>query len=147
MGLRFEHVFRAIDNEHIHLRLKTAYLGLAKVLFVDVDPFSSLLRFQNRCYFWGVLDEGRIDRTMTEWEKSKIAAGNDRSDGLNHVDEYRNHVKDLRLMVLSYFDEAPTEIGLMLLNVDQKLLQKRDYVGALKNTLQLFQLANALIEF
>ena len=41
-------------------------------------------------------------------------------------------------MVMSYFDEAPTEIGLMLLNVDQKLFQKKDFVGALKNTLQLF---------
>ena len=69
IGLSYDHIITCINNKHIHEKLKSSYIFAAKVLFVDNDPFPTVLVYKNRCYFWEALNEAAAHRTMYKWEK------------------------------------------------------------------------------
>ena len=50
IGLSYEHIISCINNKHIHEKLKAAYIFAARVLFIDNDPFPTLIAYKNRCY-------------------------------------------------------------------------------------------------
>lgn len=69
LGMNYEHIITCINNQNIHEKLKAAYIFAAKVLFIDNDPFPTVLNNKNRCYFWNALSEAELHRTMYNWEK------------------------------------------------------------------------------
>ena len=50
IGLSYDHIITCITNKNIHERLKASYIFLARVIFVDSDPFPTLNAYKNRCY-------------------------------------------------------------------------------------------------
>lgn len=50
IGLSYDHIITCINNKYIHEKLKAAYIFAAKVIFIDNDPFPTLMTYKNRCY-------------------------------------------------------------------------------------------------
>ena len=70
-GLNYDHISTCIISKSIHEKLRSAYVFAVKVLFIDNDPFPSLLHYHNRCYLWKAVERGRAHRTMYKWERKK----------------------------------------------------------------------------
>lgn len=50
LGLQPDLVVYGMTSKIIHEKFKAGFVALGKVLYVDCDPFPSLLRSKNRCY-------------------------------------------------------------------------------------------------
>ena len=49
-GINYDHIICSLTNRSLHDKLKAAYLFLARVIFIDNDPFPTLQAYKNRCY-------------------------------------------------------------------------------------------------
>jgi hypothetical protein len=73
-----------LDKEKlvIHEKMKTAYMFLARVLFIENDPISSSIVHKNRVYVWDRLHSGE-DQPLQEEERE-----NEDFEDLIENDEY-----------------------------------------------------------
>ena len=72
-GISHTHLMSVISNDRIHIRIRDAYVKLAWVMFVDVEPFKSIAEHSlNRIYNWKLLDQVNIDETIIKWENDKL---------------------------------------------------------------------------
>ena len=85
-GLTESHISLCIhlDKEKlvIHEKMKTAYMFLARVLFIENDPISSSIVHKNRVYVWDRLHSGE-DQPLQEEERE-----NEDFEDLIENDEY-----------------------------------------------------------
>jgi hypothetical protein len=70
-GLSFNHAMAVLKSDKLHIKLRNSYSFLIRVIFLDIEPFISIMNNYNRCYFWNSLDL-RADQTVTSWDKIKI---------------------------------------------------------------------------
>ena len=50
IGLNFDLIVNCIGNSNVHEKFKASFIYAAKVLYIDNDPFPSLVNYKNRCY-------------------------------------------------------------------------------------------------
>ena len=70
-GMSFTHAISVIKSNKIHIKFRKSYAFLLRVLFLDIDPFLSIIKDNNRWFFWESL-EFKPAETMTVWDRPKI---------------------------------------------------------------------------
>jgi hypothetical protein len=111
-------------------------------LYIDIDPFNSVINDINRCYFWKVLDN-RAECTLNYINQERIQIYTESQDELK---KSISNGKLLRKYVTHTFNHGVKEIKKVLNEKEKKydITKLNTHIGFVNN---LIIVASKLIEF
>ncbi|CDW72551.1 inositol-triphosphate receptor [Stylonychia lemnae] len=146
IGISPDLVINVLQNKNIHEKFKASIIKIAKVAFIDCDPFPTLAKSKNRCFFWEGVGKAHPQRTMYGWEKLKYENVHQNKIISNQQESIREAVEKVRQLVMQFFSTGPSDIIEFLYSYATKTYTREDVDPKLKLLLNYMDTSISLIE-
>ncbi|KAL4434984.1 hypothetical protein ABPG74_017740 [Tetrahymena malaccensis] len=127
LGINENHIFNALRSSDMHISIKTSFLQLFEVLFLDDEPHLSLARSENRNYVWEQIEKKNVTSKTAEIFKQ---IQQEQEDYVQNVKPFDQRI--LQILVDLWENGLPDieySFAVNFQNMTQKQKQEREEKG------------------